>query len=204
MVRPPELTRSAGDRGAFCGAGHRLVGCTPLGRMADAWLWTFRRRPASVLRAPAGSADQVTRYYQRGTAHGPRRRSPPRTASAKLPDILVDLVLGERSGRGRGGWPPPLSYRAPPGPGDISKADLPGYPLCAGSFAVAAAHDGVEGWYPLVMPMTHERALIGGHVPLRQLEEARRGHRGTRRPRRTGRTRPARHRVRRGARRGER
>ncbi|WP_413756581.1 acetoacetate decarboxylase family protein [Streptomyces sp. MMBL 11-3] len=45
---------------------------------------------------------------------------------------------------------------------NISKVDLPGYPLGAGSFAVAAAHDGVEGWYPLVMPMTHERALTGG------------------------------------------
>lgn len=28
--------------------------------------------------------------------------------------------------------------------------------------AVAARHGGVEGWYPLVMPMTHERALVGG------------------------------------------
>lgn len=44
----------------------------------------------------------------------------------------------------------------------VSKVELPGYPLGAGSFAVAAAHDGVEGWYPLVMPMTHERALTGG------------------------------------------
>lgn len=44
----------------------------------------------------------------------------------------------------------------------ISKVDLPGYPLGAGSVAVAAVHDGHEGWYPLVMPMTHERALTGG------------------------------------------
>jgi acetoacetate decarboxylase len=44
----------------------------------------------------------------------------------------------------------------------ISKVDLAGYPLGAGSFAVAAAHDCIEGWCPLVMPMTHERALIGG------------------------------------------
>lgn len=44
----------------------------------------------------------------------------------------------------------------------VSKVDLPGYRLGAGSFAVAAAHDGTEGWYPLVMPMTHERALTGG------------------------------------------
>lgn len=45
---------------------------------------------------------------------------------------------------------------------NISKVDLPRYPLGAGSVAVAAEHGGVEGWYPLVMPMTHERALTGG------------------------------------------
>ncbi|MFI6643507.1 acetoacetate decarboxylase family protein [Streptomyces sp. NPDC050504] len=44
----------------------------------------------------------------------------------------------------------------------VSKVELPGYPLGAGSVAVAAVHDGVPGWYPLVMPMTHERALVGG------------------------------------------
>ena len=44
----------------------------------------------------------------------------------------------------------------------ISRVDLPGYPLGAGSVAVAAAHGDREGWYPLVMPMTHERALVGG------------------------------------------
>ncbi|MET8503979.1 acetoacetate decarboxylase family protein [Streptomyces sp. NPDC004787] len=44
----------------------------------------------------------------------------------------------------------------------ISKVDLPGHPLGAGSVAVAAAHGDREGWYPLVMPMTHERALTGG------------------------------------------
>ncbi|MFD3587222.1 acetoacetate decarboxylase family protein [Streptomyces sp. NPDC058683] len=44
----------------------------------------------------------------------------------------------------------------------ISQVRLPGYPLGAGSFAVAAAHGTAEGWYPLVMPMTHERALTGG------------------------------------------
>ncbi|MFE4967541.1 acetoacetate decarboxylase family protein [Streptomyces sp. NPDC056660] len=45
---------------------------------------------------------------------------------------------------------------------NISQVQLPGYPLGAGSFAVAAAHGTAEGWYPLVMPMTHERALTGG------------------------------------------
>ncbi|MDQ1039547.1 acetoacetate decarboxylase [Streptomyces sp. V3I8] len=59
--------------------------------------------------------------------------------------------------------PPPLEPTARPLVRvNVSMVDLPGYPLGAGSFAVAAAHEGVEGWYPLVMPMTHERALIGG------------------------------------------
>ncbi|MGW7005666.1 acetoacetate decarboxylase family protein [Streptomyces sp. NPDC054933] len=59
--------------------------------------------------------------------------------------------------------PPPLK------PGErplvrvnISQVDLFGHPLGAGSVAVAARHGAVDGWYPLVMPMTTERALIGG------------------------------------------
>ncbi|MEU2440720.1 acetoacetate decarboxylase family protein [Streptomyces rubradiris] len=44
----------------------------------------------------------------------------------------------------------------------ISRVDLRGQPLGAGSFAVAAAHGPVRGWYPLVMPMTQERALTVG------------------------------------------
>jgi acetoacetate decarboxylase len=35
-------------------------------------------------------------------------------------------------------------------------------PFGAGTFAVAAEHDGLAGWYPLVMPMTTEQAVIGG------------------------------------------
>lgn len=35
-------------------------------------------------------------------------------------------------------------------------------PFGAGTFAVAAVHEGTEGWYPLVMPMTTEQAVIGG------------------------------------------
>ncbi|MGW4163025.1 acetoacetate decarboxylase family protein [Streptomyces sp. NPDC004788] len=59
--------------------------------------------------------------------------------------------------------PPPLKPTARPlVRANISKVDLPGYPLGAGSVAVAAAHGATEGWYPLVMPMTHERALTGG------------------------------------------
>ncbi|SEL99771.1 acetoacetate decarboxylase family protein [Streptacidiphilus jiangxiensis] len=45
---------------------------------------------------------------------------------------------------------------------NISQVDIFGSPLGAGSFAVAAQHGAQSGWYPLVMPMTTERALIGG------------------------------------------
>jgi acetoacetate decarboxylase len=59
--------------------------------------------------------------------------------------------------------PPPLKpAERPLVRANISTVELPGYPLGAGSVAVAAVHDGHEGWYPLVMPMTHERALTGG------------------------------------------
>ncbi|BDM68164.1 hypothetical protein HEK616_16510 [Streptomyces nigrescens] len=59
--------------------------------------------------------------------------------------------------------PPPLKPSGRPlVRATVSTVSLPGYPLGAGSVAVAAEHDGVPGWYPLVMPMTHERALTGG------------------------------------------
>ncbi|MFD9358222.1 acetoacetate decarboxylase family protein [Streptomyces sp. NPDC060031] len=89
-----------------------------------------------------------------------------REKSSKLPDIWSTGVVAV--------WesdpdvvaavlPPPLKpAERPLVRANISKVDLPGYPLGAGSVAVAAQHDGVEGWYPLVMPMTHERALVGG------------------------------------------
>jgi len=89
-----------------------------------------------------------------------------RTASARLPDIWSTGVVAV--------WetdpdalaavlPPPLKPADRPlARVNISKVDLPGYPLGAGSFAVAARHDDIDGWYPLVMPMTHERALTGG------------------------------------------
>ncbi|MEV5507358.1 acetoacetate decarboxylase family protein [Streptomyces orinoci] len=59
--------------------------------------------------------------------------------------------------------PPPLE----PGPrplvrAAVSTVALYGRPLGAGSVAVSARHGGHEGWYPLVMPMTEERALTGG------------------------------------------
>ncbi|QNA72731.1 acetoacetate decarboxylase family protein [Streptomyces sp. So13.3] len=101
--------------------------------------------------------------------YGPRSEAEMQAAKAgggKLPDIWSTGVVAV--------WetdpdvvaqvlPPPLK------PGErplvrvnISRVDLFGHPLGAGSVAVSARHDGVEGWYPLVMPMTTERALIGG------------------------------------------
>ncbi|WP_418956315.1 acetoacetate decarboxylase family protein [Streptomyces tritici] len=89
-----------------------------------------------------------------------------RAANAALPDIWSTGVVAL--------WetdpdvvaavlPPPLKPSGRPLVRvNISRVDLPGYPLGAGSVAVAAAHGDVEGWYPLVMPMTHERALTGG------------------------------------------
>ncbi|MFF4020459.1 acetoacetate decarboxylase family protein [Streptomyces sp. NPDC001843] len=89
-----------------------------------------------------------------------------RTASAKLPDIWSTgvVALWETDPDAVAAvLPPPLKPTGRPLVRvNISEVDLPGYPLGAGSFAVAAAHDGTEGWYPLVMPMTHERALTGG------------------------------------------
>ncbi|MFE4873167.1 acetoacetate decarboxylase family protein [Streptomyces sp. NPDC056682] len=89
-----------------------------------------------------------------------------RSASSKLPDIWstgVVAVWESDPDTVAAVLPPPLKpAERPLVRANISKVDLPGYPLGAGSVAVAAVHDGQEGWYPLVMPMTHERALIGG------------------------------------------
>ncbi|MFG3285855.1 acetoacetate decarboxylase family protein [Streptomyces sp. NPDC048111] len=89
-----------------------------------------------------------------------------RTANSKLPDIWstgVVAVWESDPDAVAAVLPPPLKPgERPLVRANISTVDLPGYPLGAGSVAVAAVHDGQEGWYPLVMPMTHERALIGG------------------------------------------
>ncbi|MFG2006406.1 acetoacetate decarboxylase family protein [Spirillospora sp. NPDC048911] len=90
-----------------------------------------------------------------------------REARARIPDIWSTGVIAV--------WetdpdavaqvlPPPLK---PAGRSlaraTISRVELPGgHVLGAGSVAVRAVHDGREGDYPLVMPMTTERALIGG------------------------------------------
>ncbi|QHA03895.1 acetoacetate decarboxylase [Streptomyces broussonetiae] len=89
-----------------------------------------------------------------------------RTASARFPEIWstgVVAVWETDPDAVAAVLPPPLKPAGHPLVRvNISKVDLPGYPLGAGSFAVFAAHGTVEGWYPLVMPMTHERALTGG------------------------------------------
>ncbi|MEU7641581.1 MULTISPECIES: acetoacetate decarboxylase family protein [unclassified Streptomyces] len=89
-----------------------------------------------------------------------------RTAGTRLPDIWSTgvVALWETDPEAVAAvLPPPLTPTGRPlVRATISSVNLPGYPLGAGSVAVAAAHDGTEGWYPLVMPMTHERALTGG------------------------------------------
>jgi acetoacetate decarboxylase len=89
-----------------------------------------------------------------------------RASSSKLPDIWstgVVAVWESDPDAVAAVLPPPLKpTERPLVRANISKVDLPGYPLGAGSVAVAALYDGRDGWYPLVMPMTHERALIGG------------------------------------------
>lgn len=89
-----------------------------------------------------------------------------RTAGARLPEIWstgVTAVWESDPDAVAAVLPPPLEPTGRPlVRAHISTVALPGQPLGAGSVAVAAAHHGVEGWYPLVMPMTHERALIGG------------------------------------------
>ncbi|MFJ1970444.1 acetoacetate decarboxylase family protein [Streptomyces sp. NPDC087903] len=89
-----------------------------------------------------------------------------RTASSRLPEIWSTgvVALWETDPDALAAvLPPPLKPTGRPLVRvNISQVDLPGQVLGAGSFAVSAAHDGVDGWYPLVMPMTLERALIGG------------------------------------------
>jgi len=97
----------------------------------------------------------------------PEELSAARTAGAKIPDIWSTSVIAvwetdpEAAGQV---LPPPLKPADRPlVRATISRVDLPGgHVLGAGSVAVRAVHDGVEGDYPLVMPMTTERALIGG------------------------------------------
>lgn len=69
------------------------------------------------------------------------------------PDVLASVL------------PPPLQPPADPlVKVGISRVDLGGGlpPFGAGTFAVAARHAGHDGFYPLLMPMTTEQAVIGG------------------------------------------
>ena len=59
--------------------------------------------------------------------------------------------------------PPPLQpSERPLVRATVTRVDMAGYVFGAGYFAVAANHEGRPGEYPLVMPMTSERAVIGG------------------------------------------
>jgi acetoacetate decarboxylase len=60
--------------------------------------------------------------------------------------------------------PPPLAPPAEPlARVTITAVEMPGgHVFGAGYFAVRAAHEGLEGEYPLLMPMTTEQATIGG------------------------------------------
>ena len=60
----------------------------------------------------------------------------------------------------------------------ISRVDLGGDrpPFGAGTFAVAARHGDTEGFYPLLMPMTSEQAVIGGAFEPELLHSAERAN----------------------------
>ena len=102
-----------------------------------------------------------------------------RTASSRLPDIWstgVVAVWESDPDAVAAVLPPPLKPTGRPLVRvNISKVDLPGYPLGAGSFAVAAAHDGVDG---LVSAGHADDPRAGPHRRprgLRGAQEARRG-----------------------------
>ena len=66
--------------------------------------------------------------------------------------------------------PSPRSYRPPSSPAPsrlvkvtVATVDIAGYPTFgAGSFSVRARHEGTDGFYALLMPMTTEQSVIGG------------------------------------------
>jgi acetoacetate decarboxylase len=60
--------------------------------------------------------------------------------------------------------PPPIEPGAEPlVKVTVATVDIPGYPTFgAGSFSVRARHEGTEGFYALLMPMTTEQSVIGG------------------------------------------
>jgi acetoacetate decarboxylase len=60
--------------------------------------------------------------------------------------------------------PPPIEPGAEPVVKvTVATVDITGYPTFgAGSFSVRARHEGTEGFYALLMPMTTEQSVIGG------------------------------------------
>ena len=102
----------------------------------------------------------TVRYGARPVADAPARPasvgawSTSLTASFRTdPDVLAAVL------------PPPLSPPAEPSVRvTVSTVDLGGGmpPFGAGTVAVAARHGELAGWYPLLMPMTSEQAVIGG------------------------------------------
>ncbi len=60
--------------------------------------------------------------------------------------------------------PPPIEPGAEPlVKVTVATVDIPGYPTFgAGSFSVRARHEGTDGYYALLMPMTTEQSVIGG------------------------------------------
>lgn len=60
--------------------------------------------------------------------------------------------------------PPPIEPGAEPMVKvTVATVDIAGYPTFgAGSFSVRARHEGTEGFYALLMPMTTEQSVIGG------------------------------------------
>ena len=78
--------------------------------------------------------------------------------------------------------PPHRAGRRSPGQGDGGHRRIPGYPTFgAGSFSVRARHEGTDGYYALVMPMTTEQSVIGGRETF---GEPKKLGRGRARPRR--------------------
>jgi acetoacetate decarboxylase len=89
-----------------------------------------------------------------------------REASSQLPDMWstgVHALWETDPDAVAAVLPPPLKPTARPlVRATINQVDIFGTPLGAAAISVACAHGDKEGWYCLVMPMTTERALIGG------------------------------------------
>ena len=68
------------------------------------------------------------------------------------PDIIASVL------------PPPIEPGSEPlVKVTVATVDIPGYPTFgAGSFSVRARHEGTEGFYALLMPMTTEQSVTGG------------------------------------------